>query len=189
VPGDEEPPSSEVLTALVASLRRELAGAVAALGQARSELAQARERIAELETRLKQNPRKLLQAAVGRGTGQSRHRDRGRCGRKAAASPAGRTGMWGRRWRRWPRPDREIRHEPGCCGRCWAAQAAEALTAMQDLVREAISQGRDAVDPAMLAAQIRLYRSAVMAGTSRTAARSGPLMKKHHALAGRRGHR
>jgi capsule polysaccharide export protein KpsE/RkpR len=71
VPGDEEPPASEVLTALVASLRRELAEAVAALGQARSELAQARERIAELETRLKQNPRKLLQAAVERGTGQA----------------------------------------------------------------------------------------------------------------------
>jgi transposase len=68
---------------------------------------------------------------------------------------------------------------------CWAAQAAEALTAMQALVREAISQGRDAVDPAALAAQIRLYRSAVLAGASRTAARSGPLMKKHHALARR----
>jgi hypothetical protein len=46
VPGDEEPPY-EVLAGLVASLRRELAEAVAALGQAPSELAQARERIAE----------------------------------------------------------------------------------------------------------------------------------------------
>ena len=68
---------------------------------------------------------------------------------------------------------------------CWAAQAAEALTAMQDLVREAISQGRDAVDPAALAAQIRLYRSAALAGASQTAARSGALMKKHNALARR----
>jgi transposase len=34
---------------------------------------------------------------------------------------------------------------------CWATQAAEALTAMQELVREAISQGRDSVDPAALA--------------------------------------
>ena len=68
---------------------------------------------------------------------------------------------------------------------CWAAQAAEALTAMQDLVRKAISQGRDAVDPAALAAQIRLYRSAVLAGASQTAARSGAMMKKHHALARR----
>jgi hypothetical protein len=56
---------------------------------------------------------------------------------------------------------------------CWAAQGAEAITAMQDLVREAISQGRDAVDPVPLAAQIRLYRPAVPAGTSQTAARSG----------------
>ena len=68
---------------------------------------------------------------------------------------------------------------------CWATQAAEALTAMQDLVREAISQGRDAVDPAALAAQVRLFRSAALAGASQTAARSGALMKKHNALARR----
>jgi hypothetical protein len=52
-------------------------------------------------------------------------------------------------------------------------------------VREAISQGRDAVDPDALAAQVRLFRSAVLAGASQTAARSGPLMKKHNALARR----
>ena len=68
---------------------------------------------------------------------------------------------------------------------CWAAQAAEALTAMQDLVREAAGQGRDAVDPDALAAQVRLYRSAILAGASQTAARSGPLMRKHNALARR----
>jgi transposase len=60
---------------------------------------------------------------------------------------------------------------------CWATQAAEALTAMQQLVREAISRGRDAVDPAALAAQVRLFRSAALAGISQTAARSGALMK------------
>jgi transposase len=65
---------------------------------------------------------------------------------------------------------------------CWAA---EALTAMQGLVAEAISQGRDAVDPVVMAAQVRLYRSAVLAGASQTAARSGALMKKHNALARR----
>ena len=43
MPGDEGPPSYEVLAALVVSLRRELA--------------EARERIAELEARLRQNPR------------------------------------------------------------------------------------------------------------------------------------
>jgi transposase len=70
-------------------------------------------------------------------------------------------------------------------GWCWAAQAAEALTTMQALVSEAIAQGRDAVDPAALAAQIHRYRSAVLLGARQTAARSGKLMKKHHALARR----
>jgi transposase len=68
---------------------------------------------------------------------------------------------------------------------CWATQAAGALTAMQDLVREAISAGRDAVGPDALAAQVHLFRSAVLAGIGQTAARSGALMKKHHALARR----
>jgi transposase len=56
-PGGQEPVAYGVLAALVASLRRELAGAVTALEQARAELADARERIAELEARLRQNPR------------------------------------------------------------------------------------------------------------------------------------
>ena len=68
---------------------------------------------------------------------------------------------------------------------CWATQAAEAITAMQELVREAISQGRTATDPAVLAAQVRLYRSAALIGASQTAARSGALMRKHNALARR----
>ncbi len=68
---------------------------------------------------------------------------------------------------------------------CRATQAAGALTAMQQLASEVTSQGRDAVDPAALAAQVRLYRSAALIGAARTAARSGPLMKKHNALARR----
>ena len=68
---------------------------------------------------------------------------------------------------------------------CWATQAAEAITAMQDLVRGATSQARDAVDPAALAAQVRLFRSAVLSGASQTAPRSGALMRKHNALARR----
>jgi hypothetical protein len=63
VPGDEGP-LYEVLAALVASLRGELAGAVAALGQARAELAQARERIAELEAPAEAEPAELLPAAL-----------------------------------------------------------------------------------------------------------------------------
>ena len=56
---------------------------------------------------------------------------------------------------------------------------------MQALVSEAVSQGPGAVDPAALAAQIHCYRSAVLLGARQTAARSGKLMKKHHALARR----
>ena len=66
----------------------------------------------------------------------------------------------------------------------WIAAIAEALTAMQHLVREAVGQGHDAADPAALAAQVRLFRSAALAGVSQTAARSGALMK-HNALARR----
>jgi transposase len=68
---------------------------------------------------------------------------------------------------------------------CWAAQAAEALTAMQRLAAGAIAQRRDAIDPAALAAQARLYRSAALIGARETAGRSGKLMKKHNALARR----
>ncbi len=56
---------------------------------------------------------------------------------------------------------------------------------MQTLVSDAIRQDRDTADPAALAAQIHLYRSAALAGASQTAARSRTLMKKHHALARR----
>ena len=56
---------------------------------------------------------------------------------------------------------------------------------MQQLVSEAIGHRRDAVDLAALAAQVRLFRSAALIGAARTAARSGPLMKKHNALARR----
>ena len=68
---------------------------------------------------------------------------------------------------------------------CWAAQAADAITGMQKLVSEAISQGCAAADPAALAEWTRAYRSAALIGASQTAARSGKLMRKHNALARR----
>ena len=397
MPGEEGPPSYEVLAAVVASLRGELAEAVAALAQARAELAEARERIAELEARLKQNPRNSSRPPSSEGLAKPAPRSlRKKSGRK----PGGQDGHKGTTLAQVARPDREVRHEPGCCGRCgaglagrpvtglerrqvfdlqpvraevtehqlierecgcghrtraaapqgaeapvqygpriaavivylhagqflskdrtavalgelfgiplssgtvaaltaraagrldgflaqvrqgitasdvagfdetgfrvagrlawvhcartgkytllmvhprrgrqameamgvlpgfagvavhdawapydtytapdhqlccahalrelqavtdaapdgqwcWAAQAAGALTAMQDLVREAIGHGRDAVDPAALAAQVRLFRSAALIGAAQTAARSGALMKKHNALARR----
>ena len=67
---------------------------------------------------------------------------------------------------------------------CWATQAADAITAMQQLVSEAISQ-REAADPAALAEQVTRYHSAAMIGASQTAARRGKLMRKHNALARR----
>jgi transposase len=398
VPGDEEPPY-EVLAALVASLRRELAEAAGALDRARAELAEARERIAELEARLRQNPRNSSKPPSGEGPGKPAPGQRS-LRKKSGRRPGGQDGHAGMTLAQAARPDREIRHDPGCCGRCgaglagrpvtgverrqvfdvqpvraevtehqlierecacghrtkgtapagaqapvqygpriagvivylyagqflskertalalaelfgiplssgtvaaltaraagrldgfaehvreqitasdvagfdetgfrvegrlawvhcartgkytllmvhpnrgteamkamgvlpsftgiavhdawapydtytspdhqlccahalrelqavtdaapgggwcWAAQAAEALTTMQDLVREAISQGRDAADPAALAAQIRLFRSAALIGGAQTAVRPGALMKKHNALARR----
>ena len=71
MPGaEEEPPPDEVSAALVASLRRELAGAVAALERARAELADARERIAELEARLRQTPRNSSKPPSSEGLGK-----------------------------------------------------------------------------------------------------------------------
>lgn len=54
----------------MASLRRELAEAAAALEQAKAELAQARGRIAELEARLKQNPRNSSKPPSSEGLGK-----------------------------------------------------------------------------------------------------------------------
>lgn len=68
---------------------------------------------------------------------------------------------------------------------CWATQASDALTAMQQLVAEAIAAGADAVDPDALAQQVRLFGSAAQIGITQTAARSDKPMKKHHALARR----
>jgi transposase len=83
---------------------------------------------------------------------------------------------------------RELQAVTDCApagGWCWATQAAEAITGMQALVSEAISQGHGTADPAALAGQVICYRSAALIGISQTAARSGKLMKKHNALARR----
>jgi len=131
VPGDEEePPPYEVLAALVASLRRELAGAVAALGQARADLARARERIAELEARLRQNPRNSSKPPSSEGLAKPAPRPRSlrkRNGRK----PGGQDGHNGTTLAQVARPDQEIRHEPGCCGRCGAGLAGPPVTGVE----------------------------------------------------------
>jgi hypothetical protein len=56
---------------------------------------------------------------------------------------------------------------------------------MQQLVSEAIAAGADIVDAQALDKQVQLYRWAVQIGLTQTAARSNPVMTKHHALARR----
>ena len=128
VPGEEEPPSYEVLAALVASLRRELAEAAAALEQARAELADARERIAGLEARLKQNPRNSSRPPSSEGLAKPAPRSlRKRGGRK----PGGQDGHKGTTLAQVARPERQVRHEPGCCGRCGAGLAGRPVTGVE----------------------------------------------------------
>lgn len=71
---------------------------------------------------------------------------------------------------------------------CWAAQAADALREMNKLVNT-VHGTDDAdlgdIDPAALAAAVHRYRSAAHLGMASTAARTGKLMAKHHALARR----
>ena len=130
MPGDEQPPY-EVLAALVASLRRELAEAMTALEQARAELARARERIAELEARLKQNPQgNSSRPPSSEGLAKPTPRPRSlrkRSGRK----PGGQDGHNGTTLAQVGRPDREIRHEPGCCDRCGTRLAGRPVTGVQ----------------------------------------------------------
>jgi transposase len=130
VPGEEEPPSYEVLAAVVASLRRELAEAVAALAQTRVDLAEARERIAELEARLKQNPRNSSRPPSSEGLAKPAPKPRS-LRKKSGRKPGGQDGHKGTTLAQVARPDREVRHEPGCCGRCGAGLASRPVTGLE----------------------------------------------------------
>jgi transposase len=119
VPGEEGPPPYEVL-----------AGAAAALEQARADLVQARERIAELEARLRKNPRNSSEPPSSEGLAKPAPRPRSlrkRSGRK----PGGQDGHKGTTPAQVARPDREIRHEPVCCGRCGAGLAGRPVTGVE----------------------------------------------------------
>jgi transposase len=70
---------------------------------------------------------------------------------------------------------------------CWAAQAADALREMKRLADAALAADGTltSIDTGRLATARHRFRSAVLIGEKRTAARAGPLMAKHHALARR----
>lgn len=70
---------------------------------------------------------------------------------------------------------------------CWATQAADALRDMKRLADAsvAIDGTFGHLDQDKLAAIRHRYHSAVLIGSRETAARAGPLIRKHHALATR----
>jgi transposase len=70
---------------------------------------------------------------------------------------------------------------------CWASQAADALREMKHAADDALARNGtlDGAGQDKLAAARHKFRSAVLLGEKETAARNGPLMKKHHALARR----
>ena len=127
--GDEAGPGAEVLAALVASLRSELAESQAALAQAVEELAQARERIDALEARLRQTPRNSSRPPSSEGLDKPPPRRSLR--KKTGRKPGGQDGHEGSTLAQVARPDREVRHEPGCCGHCGAGLASRPVTGVE----------------------------------------------------------
>ena len=116
-----------MVAALVASLRRELADALAALEDTRGELERARARIAELEARLKQNSRNSSKPPSSEGLAKPAPGPRS-LRKKSGRKPGGQDGHPGTTLGQVARPDRQVRHEPGCCGRCGAALAGRPVT-------------------------------------------------------------
>jgi transposase len=123
VPGEEGPPPYEVLAALAASLRRELA-------EAQAELGRARERVAELEARLAQSPRNSSRPPSSEGLDKPAPRKRS-LRRRSGRRPGGQDGHKGTTLTQVARPDREVRHEPACCGRCGAGLAGRPVTSVE----------------------------------------------------------
>ena len=70
---------------------------------------------------------------------------------------------------------------------CWATQAADALREMKRLADASLAADGTLrhIDQAKMARTRHRYHSAVLIGKNQTAARAGPLMRKHHALAKR----
>jgi hypothetical protein len=70
---------------------------------------------------------------------------------------------------------------------CWASQAADALRGMKRLADASLAADGtlNGIDAGRLAAARHEFRSAGVIGEKQAAARAGPLMRKHHALARR----
>jgi transposase len=70
---------------------------------------------------------------------------------------------------------------------CWATQAADALREMKRLAGASLAADGtlDHIDQAELGRARHRYHSAALIGRRQAAARAGPLMRKHHALARR----
>jgi len=130
MPGEQEPPPYEVLAALVASLRRELAEMAGVLARARTELAGARERTAGLEARRNQNPRNSSKPPSGEGLARPAPKPRS-LRKPGGRKPGGQDGHKGAALTQAARPDREIRHEPACRGRCGTGLADRPVTAVE----------------------------------------------------------
>jgi len=130
VPADQGPPPYDVLAALVASLRSELAGAQGALAEALAEPAEARERIAELAARLAQSPRNSSKPPWAEGLGKPAPRARS-LRKEMGRKPGGQPGHDGTTLAQVARPGREERHEPACCGRCGAGLAGRLVTSVE----------------------------------------------------------
>jgi hypothetical protein len=126
MPGDDGS-ADEVLAALAASLRGELAESRAALARAVEELAQARGRIAELEARLRQTSRNSSRPPSGEGLDEPPPRPRS-LRKTNGRKPGGQDAHGGSMLARAARPDREVRHKPSCCGRCRVGLAGQPVT-------------------------------------------------------------
>ena len=123
MPAEQEPPSYEVLAALVVSLRRELADAVAELGRAA-------ERIAELEDRLRKTSRNSSVPPSADGLAKPPPRPRS-LRKKTGRKPGGQDGHPGQTLAQVAKADREERHEPGWCSRCGTGLAGPPVTGIE----------------------------------------------------------
>jgi transposase len=119
----DQPPSYEVLAALVVSLRAELV-------ETRAGLERAQARIAELEAQLAANSRNSSKPPSSEGLGKPPPKPRS-LRKKSGRKPGGQNGHEGRTLRQVAKPKHEKVHEPGCCAGCGSSLAGRPITAVE----------------------------------------------------------